>query len=372
MNVNKNIPRFVQLIITRRFVSQTLSMIQIPTLSTSLRHHSTLSSNTKTAIDASILCEFRSPPKEWNRSNSFHSRRKKKHNKIKEKKEPEIPTSSWVYVAKIPKLSNLDDLLIEVEHIMKQELERGILDLDVLTESIEQQQVENDESHDNHNENQEYEKVSSKDADILQNLSMIKPKYWDPTHVPASSDTISAYIPPHMVLEARSCLDPMKRPTGWFLRFPNRSVVHALLEHIKTVSPIHCGHLQVPMYESVQMSPRRFEAEELHLDDTVLRVEQVPHYVTEKNVMNWFQDFDLQYYGNRPPVELLVEGKIKNAVKTNRAIVKTPPHWSINTHTFLVRFVHPSDARAAIREKQGQKVGYSNIVLSQYSRQILQ
>ena len=267
-----------------------------------------------------------------------------------------IPQSSWVFIPRVPRQATLDDLLNGIQLVVQQELERGILDLDKLAVSIQNQQ-------------QDQENGGLEDNDHPSPLI----RYW-------KND--DQKYPPHLVLEARSHLEKLKKHTGWFLRFPNRSVVHALLEHSDHVSRIHVGYFPLTLYESpdgphIDLS-RRHDAELLKLNDCVVRLDHVPYSMNETHVYELFKEYELDYYGARPPIEWVVRGTSKEErggkifnKQREKPIVDTPPKWNIGTHTFFIRFVSASDARAAIRDLQGTKLGSHNISLSQYPRQIL-
>jgi hypothetical protein len=126
-----------------------------------------------------------------------------KHKHDQNKSENVISTE-WVQVTNIPQLSTLDDLLPDIERIMNVELSMGIVDLDAAENMIK-----------NHG------------SDGASKLSQQLP-LWEP----------NSSLPPHLVVEARVMLSTLKRQQGWYLKFPNRSVVHALMSHLKEAKKI--------------------------------------------------------------------------------------------------------------------------------------
>jgi len=110
-----------------------------------------------------------------------------------------VISTEWVQVTNVSHLSTLDDLLPDIERIMTFELSMGIVDLDAAEKLMQ-----------------------NKDPDMI--ASDISPQL--PLWEPHSS------LLPHLVVEARVKLSTLKRLQGWYLKFPNRSVVHALMSHL--------------------------------------------------------------------------------------------------------------------------------------------
>ena len=115
------------------------------------------------------------------------------------------PSTDWVTVTNIPPLSTIDDLLIDVERIMTTELSMGIVDLDA-AENMLKQSIEEEIPQEQPQEQQQPPQLP----------------LWEPNES----------LPNHLVIEAHIMLSTLGRPSGWYLRFPNRSCVHALLSHI--------------------------------------------------------------------------------------------------------------------------------------------
>lgn len=330
--------------------------------------------------------------------------RKKKNAKLGEKIPP---ISSWVYIPKVPRYSSLNDILCGIQVALDEEKQNGILDLDLLTESIkQQQQQQNLNSFENQAGNNE-----SGNSFVSPNV------YWD-------YNMFDPPLPPHMVLEARSFLNKYTlKHSGWYLRFPNKSVVHALLEHQHHTRPIHCSWQQVDMFEYIlpsedfsvnyQRNPL-YKAERYQLDDSVIRVEHVPKYMNIDNVLQIFENicpnsnnneedefyedtkpfsnrsYPLKVRGPRAPIELLIRGNRRaepndwnKGVSTStpkeeiEPLMKVPSHYKISTDTYLVRFQSPSVARSAVRNLQHFCIdpnapgGPWRIFLQQYPEQII-
>ncbi|KAL7473151.1 hypothetical protein ACHAXS_013546 [Conticribra weissflogii] len=119
-----------------------------------------------------------------------------------------VPSSEWLLVTNIPMMSQLSDILPGLSKIVEFELQKGIIDLDALEGS----ETPTDISHEH--------------GEI--------PLWKSPGSIPTFSSVFNEKpLPPHMVLEARILLSYRARPVGWFLRFPNRSVVNAILNHFE-------------------------------------------------------------------------------------------------------------------------------------------
>lgn len=143
-------------------------------------------------------------------------RMKKIRHQFEPKKEKKVPTSDWLLVTNIPMMSQLSDILPGLTKIVEFELQKGIIDLDALEGA--------GTPDDKNRERSEY--------------PLWKPPVSIPTFAFVSNDA-DATLPPHMVLEARIHLNYRARPVGWFLRFPNRSVVNAILNHLEKANLHH-------------------------------------------------------------------------------------------------------------------------------------
>lgn len=127
----------------------------------------------------------------------------------------DVTTSDWLLVSNIPHISKLSDVLSSLSSILKFEVEKGILNLDEL---------------------------DSKDAECYQRLKQI-----DALHSLYTTQELTPEnnlplvkldldpeqsLPSQLIAEARLHLSYRARPTGWFLRFANRSIAHAVRCHI--------------------------------------------------------------------------------------------------------------------------------------------
>jgi hypothetical protein len=240
-----------------------------------------------------------------------------------------VPSSTWVQVEGISPISTLDAMLAGIQKALNVEEARGLINLDAqwsVGELIPCLPPQQNESGDKNN-------------------------MW--------------------VRRAKLILSPFGRPTGWYLKFDNRSVVYALLMHAQQ-TPVLCTWKTVKVQEcrntgasGEPVSHGNFVLNE-HVSDHTLRVENCPASISETSLLNFFSRFDLQYSGAVQRWEgVTSDGK------------KAPPT------TFLVHFADASWARAALRERQSsfmRKFG-SRIVpdekdprplrLVQYPRQIL-
>jgi len=137
---------------------------------------------------------------------------------------PKVSTSEWIQISGTPPMSKLSDLFPFLNQIIDHELQKGIIDLDAL-------------------QDQTYFDSRAR-ANALNEIGALDTLY--PTR---RNDNGSCVIPlwspyssdhPHslgdaypMILEARIQLSYRARPMGWFLKLPNRSVVHAVLNHVR-------------------------------------------------------------------------------------------------------------------------------------------
>lgn len=135
-----------------------------------------------------------------------------------------VSTSEWIQISGTPPMSKLSDLFPCLNQIIDYELQKGIIDLDALQ----------DETYFD----------SRARANALNAIGALDTLY--PTRrIDNGSSDIPLWSPyssdhPHslgdacpMILEARIQLSYRARPMGWFLRLPNRSVVHAVLNHVR-------------------------------------------------------------------------------------------------------------------------------------------
>jgi len=305
-----------------------------------------------------------------------------------------IVSSEWLSITNIPPLSTLDDLLVDVERIAQTELSMGIVDLDAAQKMMDNQSASSSS-------------ISSEEDQ-------------QPPQLPIWQPDVSTPYPPHLVVEARLSLSTLKRPTGWYLRFPNRSVVHALLSHIGEANkletqynrlqfatraknskelkrhkkekleeepdlmeipefswndvptkPLKCAWKRVTVTPfDINIDRNRIESQDAMkygISDNVVRVENCSRDSTVDSVMHFFSRYDLsdERNDNLKAVEQIVKGSEKRHDAIARHV--TPS----TTNSFLVRFASAADARAAVREKQNVEFMGRRMRLAQYSRQII-
>ena len=280
-----------------------------------------------------------------------------------------IPISTWVHVEGISPVSSLDAILDGIQHALDIEEENGFVDLDAAWNEGEpipflplSDPTQNGETTTSNST------ISSSELTYDENIST-KPHKW--------------------VQKAKLILSPYARPTGWYLKFANRSIAYSLLRHAQE-RPVRSAWRQVRIKEykhrgtmeqnddpnTINSAQDPISSENLILNeeisDATLRLENCPFNVTEASMLNFFSRYDLKSsvgVNNSPPIQ----------------------HWYGTTldgkecrpTTYLVHFADSSWARAALREKQGtfmSKMGQAVINSSsnpkplhlvQYPRQIL-
>ena len=251
-----------------------------------------------------------------------------------------VVDTEWIKVSHIPPLSKLEDLLIDVERIMQTELKMGIIDLEKYEQDLLHQEGG----------------IENSTALLL----------WEPDD----------HLPSHLVIEAHLILSPLFRSQGWYLRLPNRSCAHALLNHLKEAKqtanmkvnpsetsqeeedkmqmdkfiarPLKCGWKEVTVKSSQPDEAFLESTKELKISDNVLRVENCCNSLTEAHIASLFSLFVLE---NGPM-------SIQQVVKGNDD--------ESTTSSFLVRFETCSEARAALSEKQNSIMLGQPIRLIQY------
>lgn len=326
----------------------------------------------------------------------------KGNNRSNRKSDSGIVSTEWVSITNIPPLSTLDDLLVDIERIVTTELSMGIVDLDAAEKMMDDQSTSTSTDTSTSINTDSSASASASDEETPQ-LPI-----WQP----------DVLLPAHLVVEARLILSTLKRPTGWFIRFPSRSVVHALLSHIKEANKIEreFNQLRVAInsentnlaklhkrekmedtelmdvpefsWKDIQARPlvcaykRAFvvpiditqrrhriasnQALNYGISDYVVRVENCSRDSTVDDVMYFFNRYDIadeRTDDNLKSVELIVTG----SDEAPRSKSATPS----KTNSFLVRFASAADARAAVREKQNVEFMGRRLRLAQYSRQII-
>lgn len=351
-------------------------------------------------IAINIQKSLKASSNEGNRRKSKPGTTAKGNNRSNRKSDSGIVSTEWVSITNIPPLSTLDDLLVDIERIVTTELSMGIVDLDATEKMMDDQSTST--STDTSTSTNTDSTASASDEEEPQ-LPI-----WQP----------DVLLPAHLVVEARLILSTLKRPTGWFIRFPSRSVVHALLSHIEEANKIEreFNQLRVAInsentnlaklhkkekmedtelmdvpefsWKDIQARPlvcaykRAFvvpiditqrrhriasnQALNYGISDYVVRVENCSRDSTVDDVMYFFNRYDIadeRTDDNLKSVELIVTG----SDEVPRSKNTTPS----KTNSFLVRFASAADARAAVREKQNVEFMGRRLRLAQYSRQII-
>ena len=312
------------------------------------------------------------------------------------KEEPQprpIATTSWICVQNIPPSSILEDVADCIARVMQREIDSGIIDLDKAEQFVEDQEV------DVEGEKNEKETTPSPSMEEL--------PFWDPSLHDASLN--GSYIQ-----EARLLLSVLGRPSGWYLRMPDRSCVQAILSHAdedankgpgrRLAVSIGGRSLSVAEFDPTKgrvisgsfgsdtpLVERSFDrAVQLRLDDSVIRVENCPVRSAPEDMRYLFRRYDIidtrRLRDNKglDAAQLIVQGNYgrrndgtpfypdpnyhgENSDDIQPLRVDTP----IATNTFIVRFETAADARAAIREMQMVEFEGRQLRLAQYPKQLL-
>ena len=307
--------------------------------------------------------------------------------------------TEWIRVSDIPPLSTLDELLVDIERIMQTELRTGIVDLDAAEKIVLNQA-----------------KTQGKEDE--ENIITSPPlPLWNPHN--------DGSIPSHMVIEAHLHLSTLYRQAGWFLRFPSRSCVQALLSHVQEADRIRNNYYEdrktlrrrkfkrqydetydndndnndldtkrfswvnysvrplTCCWKEVLVNPFFLNADMYHtkidwIDENVVRVENCPPESTVDDIRYVFNPYDLlddriiaDGQNSISAVHLAVSG-CKDVEKEKKHLKgDTPTFTPSRTNTFLVQFTTSAGARAAVREKQNVELMGKKIRLAQFSRQII-
>jgi hypothetical protein len=261
---------------------------------------------------------------------------------LKAQGETVMPASTWVQIEGISPISSLEAMLSSIRSVLDAEQALGMIDLD----------------------------APWSDGQPVPFLSFPAAQAMDDNDAQHADQTNED----KWVRQAMIILSPFGRPTGWYLRLDNRSVVYALLKHAEE-NPLQCTWKTVKVQE--YQSPNGHVSQEplthgnciVHrrLSDHTLRVENCPTSVSNISLMNFFSRYDLQFG----------EDAIERWQGVTNDGKKCPPT------TCLVHFADASWARAALREKQatfiskfGRRVVTDDsnphpLRLIQYPRQIL-
>ena len=137
----------------------------------------------------------------------------------------DITTSDWLLVSNIPPMSQLSDLLPSLDNILKYEINKGIINLDELLTSNGTKSVD-------FRDPEYYHQLKEMDAlDSLYSTQTIHSE----SSVPLCKLTLDPdqSLTSQLIVEARLHLSYRARPMGWFLRFNNRSIAHAVRCHVR-------------------------------------------------------------------------------------------------------------------------------------------
>jgi len=161
-----------------------------------------------------------------------NKRRSKRKNRKSPQQQPElklptnVATSEWVEISGTPPNTKLSDLYSSLNSIIEYELNKGILDLDSLGS---------------------LDGVDNATMKALNSVDALKSLYSE-QNINGDNNTLPLWTPSSdyfdslhkgggdtcpIICEARIHLSYRARPMGWFLRFPNRSVVNAVLNHVR-------------------------------------------------------------------------------------------------------------------------------------------
>jgi hypothetical protein len=263
-----------------------------------------------------------------------------------------LPKSCWIEVKGILTICSLDSMLTTFQNLLDLERQRGIVDLDALWDPAEQPTVP-----------------------LLQ---------WDDGQPnPASSSSSSSWVQ-----AAHLLLSPFGRPTGWHLKFQNRSIVNAILSHAQehpiydawkviqvseaTMIPVAprppaSSSLSSHPHDMGHMSPAAARATihttnlaatpivgpDLVVTDSMIRVENCPPTLTAETLTLMMSRYDLTTIG--PTVSEwkgeTLDGKVAPLM-------------------FVVHFADPSWARAAVRDLQATNLDGKALTFAQYPRQL--
>jgi len=177
-----------------------------------------LKSNPKLKRDTSNTGISNERPRWRNRKETTRS---EKH--ISPKKQNNVATSEWIQVSSTPPMSKLSDLFPSLNRIIEFELQKGVIDLNIMERL-------------KHTSDSNYTTV----LHALDELHASKSLYATETINDVNS-TIPLWTPDSsspMILEARVQLSYRAQPVGWFIRLPCRSLVNAVLNHVRRANKL--------------------------------------------------------------------------------------------------------------------------------------
>jgi hypothetical protein len=165
-----------------------------------------------------------------------------------------------------------------------------------------------------------------------------------PTLAPLDNDSEQ-----HWIQAAHLVLSPFGRPTGWYLKFQNRSIVNSIISHAQ-LHPLFCAWKPIKVteynYRQEPLSPNPV------VTDSMIRFENSPKFLTADQLRLMLSRYELATEGN---TVVQWQGSVEG---------KTAPRM------FVVRFADASWARAALRDLQSTVVEDKTLVLAQYPQQI--
>ena len=174
-------------------------------------------------------------------------KQQQQHHKEKEDKRltsrpKPIAQSDWIEISNTPPSSKLSDIYPSLNQIIQYELSKGIIDLDALGGSSNNLYSLDDVTTSALREVDALDTMYS--TQHIANDGIIP--LWTPSSTTTGDDNnyLDSYYLQDvaamnnneecpMILEARIHLSYRARPFGWFIRLPNRSVVNAVLNHVK-------------------------------------------------------------------------------------------------------------------------------------------
>ena len=155
---------------------------------------------------------------------------------------PNVAKSSWILVENTPNSANVSDLYQSLNEILEFEVGKGIIDLDGIAN--------------NEKALAALEKIGASES--LYTTQAIEDEdipLWTPGGDPAVGG--GARCP--LLEEARPYLSYWARPTGFFLRLPNRSVAHALLKHLEKAGALLAEEKKLQTAENWRLGKEREE-----------------------------------------------------------------------------------------------------------------
>jgi hypothetical protein len=215
-----------------------------------------------------------------------------------------LPTSDWIHVDGILPNSSLEMVVDTFSKVLVNEQAIGIVDLDALWNPVEDPTV--------------------------------------PTLAPLDNEQ-------NWIQAAHLVLSPFGRPTGWYLKFPNRSIVNSIVSHAQ-LHPLFCAWkpIKVTEYKYLQEPPSPNPI----VTDSMIRFENSPNSLSADQLRLMLSRYELATEGN---TVVQWKGSVEG---------KTAPLM------FVVRFADASWARAALRDLQSTMVENKTLVLAQYPQQI--